>query len=86
MSCPSSIRCRDSNPRPFERESPPITTRPGLPPKESLVSKREADAAYFRAHLPRFKMPFTTVQMESRTTTPVYNSVLAWFNVRQINP
>ena len=32
MSCPSSIRCRDSNPRPLERESPPITTRPGLPP------------------------------------------------------
>ena len=30
--CPSSIRCRDSNPRPLECESPPITTRPGLPP------------------------------------------------------
>ena len=30
--CPSSIRCRDSNPRPLEHESPPITTRPGLPP------------------------------------------------------
>ena len=30
--CPSSIRHRDSNPRPLERESPPITTRPGLPP------------------------------------------------------
>ena len=32
MSCPSSIRRQDSNPRPLERESPPITTRPGLPP------------------------------------------------------
>ena len=30
---PSSIRCRDLNPQPLERESPPITTRPGLPPK-----------------------------------------------------
>ena len=30
--CPSSIRRRDSNPRPFEHESSPITTRPGLPP------------------------------------------------------
>ena len=30
--CPSSIRCRDSNPRPLERESLPFTTRPGLPP------------------------------------------------------
>jgi len=26
----SSIRCRDSNPRPLERESLPITTRPEL--------------------------------------------------------
>ena len=25
---PSNIRCRDSNPRPFEHESSPITTRP----------------------------------------------------------
>ena len=32
MTCPSSIRHRDSNPRPFAREPPPITTRPGLPP------------------------------------------------------
>ena len=30
MSCPSSIRRQDSNPRPLERESLPITTRPGL--------------------------------------------------------
>ena len=30
--CPSSIQCRDSNSRPLEQESPPITTRPGLPP------------------------------------------------------
>ena len=29
---PSSIWHWDSNPRPSERESPPITTRPGLPP------------------------------------------------------
>ena len=27
-------RCRDSDPRPSERESLPITTRPGLPPKQ----------------------------------------------------
>ena len=30
MSCPSSIRSWDSNSRPLEHESPPITTRPGL--------------------------------------------------------
>ena len=31
--CPSSIRCRDLNPRPLGCESFPITTRPGLPPR-----------------------------------------------------
>ena len=34
--CPPSIRPRDSNPRPLERESPPITTGPGLPPISSF--------------------------------------------------
>ena len=34
--CPSSIRCRDSNPRPSEHESPPITTRPRLRPTASM--------------------------------------------------
>ena len=29
--CPSSIWCWDSNPQPLEFESPPITTRPGIP-------------------------------------------------------
>ena len=31
--CPPSTRCWDSNPRPLEHESTPITTRPRLPPK-----------------------------------------------------
>ena len=35
--CPSSIWHRDSNPRPQERESPPLTTRPGLPPWLSFL-------------------------------------------------
>ena len=29
---PSSIRCWDLNPQPLKHESPPITTRQGLPP------------------------------------------------------
>ena len=29
---PSRIHCRDLNLRPLEHDSPPITTRPGLPP------------------------------------------------------
>ena len=36
MSCPSSIRRRDSNPRPLDHESPPITTRSGLPPNMAI--------------------------------------------------
>ena len=40
MSCPPSIQCWDLNPRTSEHESPPITTRPGLPPNMSqLFSK-----------------------------------------------
>ena len=38
--CPSSIRCRHSNPRPWENESPPITTRLGLSPKPLFLSLR----------------------------------------------
>ena len=42
---PSSIRCRDSNPQPSEREPLPITTRPGLPPLPNTFRKvdREID-------------------------------------------
>ena len=36
--CPSSIRYWDSIPRPLGRESPPITTRPVLPPKYTFLS------------------------------------------------
>ena len=36
--CPSSIRCWDSNSRPLEHEFPPITTRPGLPRHNSIIS------------------------------------------------
>ena len=35
--CPTNIRCQDSNSRPLEHESPPITTRPGLPPFVSTL-------------------------------------------------
>ena len=35
--CPSSIRCWDSNPQPSRHESPPIITRPGLPPFTILL-------------------------------------------------
>ena len=41
--CPSSIQCRDSNPQPSERESPPITTRPGLPFGYCTIPKTVAE-------------------------------------------
>ena len=37
--CPSSIQCWDLNPRPSKHESPPITTRPGLPPSKNNLSR-----------------------------------------------
>ena len=37
MSCPSSIRHQDSNPRPLEHECPHVTTTPGLPPKGNCL-------------------------------------------------
>ena len=36
--CPSSIPCQVSNPQPLERESLPITTRPGLPPNKTIFT------------------------------------------------
>ena len=41
--CPSSIWCQDSNPQPLEHESPPITTRPGLPPSTWKMFEEELD-------------------------------------------
>ena len=50
MSCPSSIRHWGSNPRPSD-EFPPITTRPGLPPKNvyTICTTRRCEA-YFLTH------------------------------------
>ena len=42
--CPSSIWCRDSKPLPLEHESPPMTTRPGLP---DVLHKLDNDIFYF---------------------------------------
>ena len=43
MSWPSCIWRQDSNPRPSEHESPPITTRPGLPPLYSFFKWTNSD-------------------------------------------
>ena len=44
--CPSSIQCRDSNPRPPEREPLPITTRPGLPPSWKNFTTRSRQGKF----------------------------------------
>ena len=35
--CPPSIWCKNSNSQPLEHESPPLTTRPGLPPTNIFI-------------------------------------------------
>ena len=44
--CPSSIGHRDSNSQPSDYEIPPLTTRPGLPPKRLQRSNQSLCAAY----------------------------------------
>ena len=45
--CPTSIWHWDSNPQPLKHESPLITTRPGLPPNQAIVTF-EADGTCAR--------------------------------------
>ena len=42
MSIPSSLWRRDSNPRPLDHESSPITTRPGFTPKSQYCFQRKS--------------------------------------------
>ena len=54
--CPSSIRCHDSNSQPSDYESPPLTTRPGLPPfiLEFLLKTVASIAQGIHMHLTPF--------------------------------
>ena len=54
MSCPSSIRRRKSNPRPLECESPPMTTRPGLPPMRRHMCCRAKKKKNFSVSICQF--------------------------------
>ena len=42
------MRSRDSNPRPLEHESPPLPTRPGLPPMTIISHLTAIDNAVMR--------------------------------------
>ena len=48
--CPSSLWCWDSNPWPSGHESPPITTRPGLPPNCAILSSHYFYCRYQRGY------------------------------------
>ena len=55
--CPSCIQHRDSNPRSFEHESSPITTRPGLPPfQEMLMNKFNNNFGFNKSSLDIFRL------------------------------
>ena len=44
--CPYSMYCQDSNLRPLEHESPPITTRSGRPTNFCLMIDREKELSF----------------------------------------
>ena len=49
--CPFSIWCWDSNSQPLEHETPPITTRPGLPLNTENLFTTPAAIHLLRPHL-----------------------------------
>ena len=94
---PSSIRCRDSNPRPSDCESHPITTRPGL--CFSLVIQHKNLFMTFGPGLPRLQhgavinneiiLSVTSKTLRERVTVYIMNAILGqtltwrlWLNQR----
>ena len=74
MSCPSSISCQDSNPRPLEHQSSPITTRPGLPPSSVFIFRLQNSATEaFKAYLELPILKFNIFQY--RKNGPFYSSL-----------
>ena len=57
--CSSSIQCWDSNPLPLEHESPPITTRPGLPPIKWSYLLRQVGTSVIKLE---YKTDFNTTR------------------------
>ena len=66
ISCPSSIWRLDLNSRPLEHEHPPITTRPGLPPKTINFLLNVSNNAHWLfisslSRIPKYIQTFQTV-------------------------
>ena len=51
--CQSSILCWDLNSQPLEHEFPPITTRPGLPPKRNQLVSTDKNKCTHRSSFGR---------------------------------
>ena len=73
--CPSSIWHWDSNPQPSEHESPPITTRSGLPLPISLcynmISKLNNVFRSSQRHVDSCSSEWPTVQADHQEVSPV---------------
>ena len=61
--CPSIIKCQDSNPQPLEHESSPITTRPGHFIYVNQTRQDLGDPEYQKIRW--FKAPTTTVHQKN---------------------
>ena len=69
--CPTSIRCRDLNPQPFEHESSTIATRPGL----LLPSSSRF-----------FVLILSTRSINSVTRWKIYFFIIWLFTTKEISP
>ena len=59
---PSNIQCWDSNPRPWEHQSPPITTRPEFnPPPSELLKTLLAVSQQISGHQPPINLQLETI-------------------------
>ena len=94
--CPSSKRWWDSNPRPSGHESPPIITRPGLPPSvfyssftllfvcricHLLMLYRFNDNHLQEYYLIHLHLKYTSLYANSSISLKVSRSLLSYFDL-----
>ena len=79
------MQCRDSNPRPSERESPPITTRPGLPPNEKMFSHWYA-SGFLQFKIPQVLVIEPVYRIQVPTTLMVHGFAISrYFNAYDVH-
>ena len=88
--CPSSIQCWDSNPQSSDRESPPITTRPGLPPSNQyrfaeLIRRRQKNINRDLTQFSRRKEFYANGFLPQNTFSPsMWSTIDEIFNATQL--